>query len=135
MDLLKFLKKESEERGATIIYATHIFDGLDDWPTHLHYLKQGGITGWQGRIENMDLYTTFRNSGEISPLLRIAEYWLRNELAEKKKKALEEGKEYVFEQADGEGAINSKDINRISTFSAGGFAPGRMSHFNFINGK
>ncbi|KAM1160157.1 hypothetical protein ACFX19_033806 [Malus domestica] len=28
--LLKFLKKECEERGATIIYATHIFDGLED---------------------------------------------------------------------------------------------------------
>jgi CCR4-NOT complex subunit CAF16 len=30
-DLLKWLVKESEERQATILYATHIFDGLDDW--------------------------------------------------------------------------------------------------------
>ena len=37
-DLLRWLKRESETRGATILYATHIFDGLDDWPTHLHYL-------------------------------------------------------------------------------------------------
>ena len=48
MDLLKWLKNESETRGATILYATHIFDGLDDWPTNLHYLKHGGVTGWQG---------------------------------------------------------------------------------------
>jgi len=34
-DLLKFLRKECEQRGSTIIYATHIFDGLDDWPTHI----------------------------------------------------------------------------------------------------
>ena len=34
-DLLTFLRKECEERGATIIYATHIFDGLEGWPTHL----------------------------------------------------------------------------------------------------
>lgn len=34
-NLLKFLKKECEVRGATIIYATHIFDGLDDWPSHI----------------------------------------------------------------------------------------------------
>jgi len=34
-DLLAFLKSECEERGATIIYATHIFDGLDSWPSHL----------------------------------------------------------------------------------------------------
>jgi CCR4-NOT complex subunit CAF16 len=34
-DLLQYLKKECEERNATVIYATHIFDGLMDWPTHL----------------------------------------------------------------------------------------------------
>lgn len=34
-DLLNFLKKECEERGATIIYATHIFDGLEKWPSHI----------------------------------------------------------------------------------------------------
>ena len=34
-DLLSFLKKDCEERGATIIYATHIFDGLESWPSHI----------------------------------------------------------------------------------------------------
>jgi len=34
-NLLTYLKKECDGRGATIIYATHIFDGLDDWPTHV----------------------------------------------------------------------------------------------------
>ncbi|RWW24931.1 hypothetical protein BHE74_00042698 [Ensete ventricosum] len=34
-NLLRYLSKECEERGATIIYATHIFDGLEDWPTHV----------------------------------------------------------------------------------------------------
>ena len=46
-DLLRYLRRESEQRGATILYATHIFDGLDDWPTHLHYLCNKGHTGWQ----------------------------------------------------------------------------------------
>ena len=41
-DLLRYLRRESEQRGATILYATHIFDGLDDWPTHLHYLCNKG---------------------------------------------------------------------------------------------
>lgn len=48
-DLLRYLRRESEQRGATILYATHIFDGLDDWPTHLHYLCNKGHTGWQVR--------------------------------------------------------------------------------------
>ncbi len=41
MDLLDFFKKECEERGATIIYATHIFDGLERWITHVAYLEDG----------------------------------------------------------------------------------------------
>ncbi|KAK2076748.1 hypothetical protein QBZ16_005508 [Prototheca wickerhamii] len=36
--LLDFLKEETETRGCT---ATHIFDGLDDWPTHVAYLSGG----------------------------------------------------------------------------------------------
>lgn len=31
----------TKERGATIIYATHIFDGLESWPTHLAYVEGG----------------------------------------------------------------------------------------------
>ena len=32
-DSMRWLQKETETRGATVVYATHIFDGLDDWPT------------------------------------------------------------------------------------------------------
>uniref|UniRef100_A0A803PVW1 ABC transporter domain-containing protein n=1 Tax=Cannabis sativa TaxID=3483 RepID=A0A803PVW1_CANSA len=42
-DLLKFLRKECEEKGATIIYATHIFDGLEDWPSHIVYVAKGTL--------------------------------------------------------------------------------------------
>ena len=42
--LLQFLRAESEERGAAVIYCTHIFDGLDGWPTHAAHLKDGSIT-------------------------------------------------------------------------------------------
>jgi CCR4-NOT complex subunit CAF16 len=59
-DLLRWLKRESEERGATVLYATHIFDGLDDWPTHLHYLHHTGVTGWQGRTQDLDIYKQLR---------------------------------------------------------------------------
>ncbi|CAM9829093.1 unnamed protein product, partial [Phaeothamnion confervicola] len=77
-DLLR--RRESAERGATIVYATHIFDGLDDWPTHLVYLTAAGGTGWQGRLEDLDLIRQFREAGDSSPLLRVACHWLRNEL-------------------------------------------------------
>ena len=59
--------------GATIVYATHIFDGLDDWPTHVHYLNDKGYTGWQGRLEELDMVREMRQRGETSPLLRVAD--------------------------------------------------------------
>ncbi|KAF3455405.1 hypothetical protein FNV43_RR00030 [Rhamnella rubrinervis] len=43
VDLLKFLRKECVERGATIIYATHIFDGLEEWPSLTVYLANGKL--------------------------------------------------------------------------------------------
>ncbi|GBG28497.1 ABC transporter I family member 20 [Hondaea fermentalgiana] len=42
-DFLAYLKRECEERGATIIYATHIFDGMDEWPTDLVLLDKGRV--------------------------------------------------------------------------------------------
>ena len=43
---MEYLKKESVTRECTIIYVTHIFDGLNDWCTDLIYLKK-----------NKELYT------------------------------------------------------------------------------
>ncbi|KAL1527200.1 hypothetical protein AB1Y20_015879 [Prymnesium parvum] len=50
--LLHFLREECEQRGATVIYSTHIFDGLDDWPTHMLHLKHGTVA-YSGPIETM----------------------------------------------------------------------------------
>lgn len=38
---MAFLADECKERGATIVYATHIFDGLESWPTHVAYVARG----------------------------------------------------------------------------------------------
>ncbi len=40
---MNWLKKETIDTGACIIYATHIFDGLDKWGTHLAHIKPDGI--------------------------------------------------------------------------------------------
>jgi CCR4-NOT complex subunit CAF16 len=41
--LLQFLREECDQRGATVIYSTHIFDGLDDWPTYMLHLQEGAV--------------------------------------------------------------------------------------------
>ena len=122
-DLLRWLKVESEKRLCTIIYATHIFDGLDDWPSHLHYLTDKGCTGWQGKIEDLSLYQDLRAKGEPSPLLRIAENWLRAEIVENKKNK-------VVEAASGPAMLAQLDPSQAPDARGGGFAAGRMvSHF------
>ena len=40
---MAFLKEESEQRGCTILYITHIFDGIEDWPTHVGFLADGAF--------------------------------------------------------------------------------------------
>lgn len=106
-----------------ISYATHIFDGLDDWPTHVHFLTNKGSTGWHGELQDLDLWRQFRESGETSPMLRVAETWLRSELQSRGSQ----------EEASGEAAQRERDPNQL--LSAGGFAPGRMAAYDFIGGK
>jgi CCR4-NOT complex subunit CAF16 len=43
-NLLEFLKAECAERNATVLYATHIFDGLDGFPTHVAHIQLGTTT-------------------------------------------------------------------------------------------
>lgn len=42
-EFLNFLTQESEKNGATIIYATHILDGMDGWANHLCFMDKGQI--------------------------------------------------------------------------------------------
>lgn len=120
-DLLQWLREESIRRQATIIYATHIFDGLDDWPTHLHYLTNKGYTGWQGKLWDLEHYQELRKSGHPSPLLKIAERWLRQELVDNDSEK---------EEALGVAAQASKDPLQLSYNAGGGFSSGRMAAYN-----
>ena len=84
-DLLRWLVRESDERGATIVYATHIFDGLDDWATHLYYLNDSGQCGWQGKMNDLEVYQKLKAENHPCKMLAIAEHWLRQELEEKRR--------------------------------------------------
>lgn len=67
-DLLAFLREESE-RGLTIVYATHIFDGLEPWATHLCHLDGGRVRLMAPLGEIPEL--------RGASLLRVVEGWLR----------------------------------------------------------
>ncbi len=67
-DLLAFLRDESEA-GATILYATHIFDNLESWATHVALLEGGVIARHLPLAAVSELRSV--------PLGRVVEQWLR----------------------------------------------------------
>jgi CCR4-NOT complex subunit CAF16 len=71
-DLLAFLREESEGRGLTILYATHIFDGLETWATHVAHLASGTLRLMSPLAEIAEL-----RDHRSAPLLRVVESWLR----------------------------------------------------------
>lgn len=73
--LLAFLKSETETRDCTIVYATHIFDGLSDWPTHLAHMHLGKVLTVQDHnLDGVDLSgKRVRTNGY---LLELALEWL-----------------------------------------------------------
>ena len=79
-DLLHWLIKESNERGSNILCVTHIFDGLDYWATHFHYLTDEGKCGWQGEIQDLEKYQKLKEENHPSKMLAFADHCLRAEL-------------------------------------------------------
>src|SRR6185295_18432845 len=76
-NLLRFLRRDCESRGATILYATHILDALDDWATHLAFLDTGRVRLYQPIDEIREL-RDLREAHASAPLYRLIERWLRD---------------------------------------------------------
>lgn len=88
-DLLNYLDKETRERGATIVYATHIFDGLERWATHITHLCKGEVVK-HGAVEDYDDFKALMDQKAKSALLKCVTAWLR---AEKKQEVAERNME------------------------------------------
>ncbi|MDB4968466.1 MAG: transporter family er 20 [Myxococcales bacterium] len=73
-DLLAFLRAQP----TTILYATHILEGLEDWATHVAYLDDGGIALMQP-LDAIAEFTALKQRGVTAPLLRLVDGWLRRD--------------------------------------------------------
>ncbi|KAF7355301.1 hypothetical protein MSAN_01446500 [Mycena sanguinolenta] len=75
----EFLRRDSEERGATILYATHIFDGLNHFPTHIAHMSFGRLvtppTPWPISADS-PLIAQF---GSSTTLYAVAIQWLKED--------------------------------------------------------
>jgi ABC-type uncharacterized transport system ATPase subunit len=58
--VLVLLREESQRCGVTVVYCTHIFDGLEDWATHMMHLDKGAIRRF-GRCQ--DFQPTHEDTG------------------------------------------------------------------------
>jgi CCR4-NOT complex subunit CAF16 len=73
--LLNFLRKETEQKGATILYATHIFDSLADWATHVVFFSKANVAT-NCRIEDLKEYQELVANGTRCPLYKLMKDWV-----------------------------------------------------------
>lgn len=73
--LLAFLRRETEQKGATILYATHIFDSLADWATHVVFFSQAKMVKCCP-IGELDEYQDLVSKGTRCPLYTMIKEWV-----------------------------------------------------------
>lgn len=71
--LLSFLKHETEQRKCQVVYATHIFDGLTDWPTTIVHMSLGHILSVSPTRELIGTDTG------VDSILKLALNWLQED--------------------------------------------------------
>lgn len=97
--LMNYLKKESIENNACVVYVTHIFDGLNDWCSKLIYMKKNN--------------EIFVNTIESIPDMDIFGYLLREFTSE-------------YDESEIEEEQNKLTISRKN---AGGYTPGVLHDY------
>jgi CCR4-NOT complex subunit CAF16 len=97
-DLIRFLKADSEARNATIVCkffsyilaiifrstifpdATHIFDGLNDFPTHIAHMRFGAFVTPPIPWPTPKSISISKNDVQVcTPLYRMSLDWLRED--------------------------------------------------------
>jgi len=77
-DLLAFLGEESRQHGLSVVYASHVLDGLDDFATHLLFLSPGRLRHLCPIVEGLALADRLP-PGPGSPLHRLCTLWMRED--------------------------------------------------------
>lgn len=107
-NFLAFLKRETESRACTIVYATHILDNLAGWPSHLVHMHLGKLKEW-GSVENFDI-DGMKKSGN-SQLGELVLTWLKDDLRERGPRGGRPGEGKTYESLEGKGGYgNEKKI-------------------------
>ncbi|EXF81046.1 ABC transporter [Colletotrichum fioriniae PJ7] len=108
-EFLAWLRRETDIRDCTIVYATHILDNLAGWPTHLVHMHLGTVREWDTAdkfIEGLDGSTGNSTLGEL------VLGWLRKDLKDRgprsQARVAPEGKTYATGGVGGYGDESDK---------------------------
>ncbi|MCJ1299338.1 CCR4-NOT regulatory complex component [Hypocenomyce scalaris] len=104
-NFLAFLKRETEIRACTIVYATHILDNLAKWPTHLVHMHMGKVKEW-GSMEKYDV-GGLKKSGN-SQLGELVLEWLKEDLEERGPRHGRSSEGKTYESLDGKGGYGNE---------------------------
>lgn len=93
-NFLAFLKRETEKRPCTIVYATHILDNLAEWPSHLVHMSIGKVKEW-GPMEDFKVNEIGQTGNSQLGMLVLG--WLMDDLKERGPRGSQgsEGKTYA----------------------------------------
>lgn len=101
-NFLQFLKRETEARPCTIVYATHILDNLAEWPTHLVHMSLGKVRQW-GAIESFEVDKVKELIPGNSRLGQLVLAWLKEDLAERGPRNGQPNEGKAYESLEGKG--------------------------------
>lgn len=108
-NFLSFLKRETQSRECTIVYATHILDNLAQWPSHLVHMSLGRVKKW-GAMDTFEVPSTDGGEEGNSRLGQLVLHWLKEDLAERgpRGKVASEGKTYESHHGKGGYGLEKK---------------------------
>ncbi|KAI9793619.1 MAG: CCR4-NOT regulatory complex component [Piccolia ochrophora] len=76
---LAWLKRETEIRACTVVYATHVLDQLGEWPTHLVHMAEGRVKEW-GPVKRFEFSPSEKGNSALGELVLK---WLEDDLEER----------------------------------------------------
>jgi len=76
--ILSFLKAESEQRGCTVFYCTHIFDHLEGWASHMLHMSKGTVVR-ACSMNEVEEYSKLCSDGSLTPLYSLIRSWIYSE--------------------------------------------------------
>ncbi|KAI4144432.1 MAG: hypothetical protein L6R39_004182 [Caloplaca ligustica] len=104
-NFLAFLKRETEIRPCTIVYATHILDNLAQWPTHLVHMHMGRVKEW-GAIGDFRAEEMPRSGN--SRLGELVLTWLERDLQQRGPRNGLAGQGKTYENLEGRGGYGNE---------------------------